>query len=96
MRYTVYIVRCLRSGIHYLGVTQDLRARLEELQQGVGWSRLAHPELLHIEQHDNMSDAHRRLQDISNRRKNHSIWQQLPHPELLAVTPSLLGSLSPH
>ncbi len=96
MRYTVYIIRCLRSGTHYLGVTQDLSARLEELRHAGGWRRLAHPELLHIEQHDHPTDAHKRLQDISHRWRNHSVYQQLYYPDLFAVTPGLIGGLSSH
>lgn len=64
MKYTVYIFRCLRTGTHFMGVTPNLRDRFEELRRAGGWRCLAHPELLHVEQFDDLQSAQRRLQAV--------------------------------
>ena len=79
-----------------MGVTQDLCGRLEELRQVAGWRRLVHPELLHIEQHDDQVRAHQRLQDLRHRWRNHSVWHAFPSPDPLAITSGVIRQVSPH
>ena len=66
MKYTVYVFKCLQSGTLRMGVTHNLGHRLQELQQGTGRRRLIHPELLHVEQYEDLKIAHRRLQAITH------------------------------
>ncbi|MEE9464737.1 MAG: hypothetical protein V3W14_04070 [Candidatus Neomarinimicrobiota bacterium] len=70
-------------------MTRDLRSCIQDLHEG-GRQRLAHPELLHIEQHDDAQWAHRRLQDIRRRLREFAEWPSegsrgcLPAPVELA------------
>ena len=96
MKYTVYIFKCLSTGTHCMGVTRDLRERLQELRQGAGWRPLAHPELLHVEQHDDLEHAHRRLQAIRRRWGHQSVWPTFLTPDPLVVTSIVIGWGSPH
>ncbi|MFB0517571.1 MAG: hypothetical protein ACETWG_13355 [Candidatus Neomarinimicrobiota bacterium] len=96
MRYTVYIFRCLSTGTYFMGVTNDLRSCLEELRSHSGWRRLAHPELLHVEQHDSRLMAQRRLQAIHRQWRHLTTRPGILVPDLLNTTSAALISSSLH
>ena len=50
-----------------MGVTTDLKAKLQELFNQEGPNRIVHPEFLHLEHLENLPEAHRRLQSIQSR-----------------------------
>ena len=92
MRYTVYIFKCLQTGTHSLGVTTDLSASLATLLDGSRCQRLVSPELIHIEQHDDRAQAHRRLREICRQwhKLSHTYFLMgLEHPHVLAAAGTL-------
>ena len=83
MKYTLYILRCLRTGNQRMGVTTDLQTLLAGIFAEKGAQRLVHPEIMHLEHLEDQASAHRRLQAIRSR------WQN--NPELI-LTPIQPGS----
>ena len=62
MKYSVYILRSLKDGIHYVGQTGDLTRRLKEHNQGrVRWTKQHVPwRVIYREEFDSRSEAIRR------------------------------------
>ena len=67
MRCTLYILRCLHTGNHSMGVTTNLQARMNTLLNGHGRNRIRQPEIMHIEHFEDIMTGHRRLQQIRSR-----------------------------
>ena len=69
MKCTLYILRCLHTGNHSMGVTTNLQARLNALLREHGRNRISHPEIMHLEHLEDVTTGHRRLQEIRSRWK---------------------------
>ena len=90
-KYTVYVLKCLSTGRYIMGVTPNLREHFREVRQCGGWRRhLAHPEVIHLEQHDDMQTAQQRLQFIRVRWRRDRDWDMLAN-----LGPTLLPSMLP-
>ena len=96
MKYTLYIFRCLQTGTHCMGVTRDLSDALRELREGGRGQRLMSPELLHVEQHDDSAEAHRRLQAIRRGWHPDGHWPGSLTTHAPTVTAALIGLSSLH
>ena len=96
MKYTLYILKCLRTGTHCMGITSDLSARLRMLQEDGNGPRLLNPELVHVEQHEDHERAHQRLQAIRRRWRPASPWPAISIADSAAVTAALIGFTSLH
>lgn len=83
MKCTLYILRCLRTGNQRMGITTDLQTQLGAIFAEKGAQRLVHPEIMHIEQLEDLASGHRRLQAIRAR------WQNNPE---LNLNPDQPGS----
>ena len=96
MKYTVYILKCLRTGTHCMGVTSDLSASLQQLQEDGNGQRLINPELVHVEQHEDPERAHQRLQTIRRHWRPASRWPAFSAADTATVTAALIGFSSLH
>ena len=74
-RYTIYVLRCLRSGTHTFGLTRCFAESLEKHRISHECESCVCPEILHLEQHDTVNAAHARLNVIRGQLIRHA-WQK--------------------
>jgi putative endonuclease len=89
--YWVYILASRRNGTHYIGVTNNLRARLEQHRAGLGSEfvkKYSVHRLLHVEEFSSPLDAIAREKQLKNWRRAWKIrliekvnpeWNDLSH-----------------
>ncbi|SHI06284.1 GIY-YIG nuclease family protein [Bradyrhizobium erythrophlei] len=89
--YWVYILASRRNGTHYIGVTNNLRARLEQHRAGLGSEfvkKYGVHRLLHVEEFSSPLDAIAREKQLKNWRRAWKIrliekvnpeWNDLSH-----------------
>ena len=74
-RYTIYVLRCLRTGTHTFGLTRCFSDSLERHRYSHECESCVSPEILHLEQHDTANAAHARLNVIRGQLIRHA-WQK--------------------
>ena len=74
-KYTVFVLRCLRSGTHTFGLTKCFADSLQKHRVSHECGQCVSPEILHLEQHDTAAEAHARLNVIRGQLIRHA-WQK--------------------
>ncbi|MCH7859426.1 MAG: hypothetical protein IID14_06965 [Candidatus Marinimicrobia bacterium] len=96
MKYTVYIFKCLHTGNHTMGITTNFRDCLEKFLGAGCRSSLTNLELFHVEQHDDLQVAHRRIQAIRSRWRYHTKSSTFLNIDPLVTPSTEAGSSSLH